>query len=193
MCFLGGLQRKAITPYDVVIMSWLSKGGHFFRHLELDFWNSLKFQERVEIERKVIKTTKGTLIWCKNIKIALARKFFFKFKRDFPFSQKSACQNLVAMVTSSQWKLTDHFIFFLDKFLKKFWSYRAFFGNIRKIVFLVQSHRGKHAATYTPPQSTPLSHNYVPRSAFLVVYSMDSAPTFSGKVINATAIKIEEE
>ena len=53
-------------------------------------WILPKLQESAKIERKVIKTHKGTLISAKNIKVT----------ETIFFSEKTPCQKLVAMITS---------------------------------------------------------------------------------------------
>ena len=54
----------------------------------LDLWISPKLQESAEIERKVTRTNKGTLIRAKNIKGTDRKVVFLHFKRDFPLSEK---------------------------------------------------------------------------------------------------------
>ena len=47
----------------------------------LDIWISPKLQESAEIERKVIRTNKGTLVWAKNIKVTERKVIFLRLKK----------------------------------------------------------------------------------------------------------------
>ena len=49
----------------------------------LHFWISPKLRESTEIERKVIRTNTGTLIWAKNIKVTERKVIFLHLKKGF--------------------------------------------------------------------------------------------------------------
>ena len=71
-------KREFMTSNDAVITSSLPNDGQL-GSANLDFWILSKLQESADIERKVIKTNKGTLILAKTQKYCEKSVFFCLF------------------------------------------------------------------------------------------------------------------
>ena len=98
----------------------------------LDLWISRKLQERAEIEQKVIRTNRRTLIWDKNINVKERRVIFLHLKRDFPLSEKNDLSK-IGWQHHSQSTGTDDIKLFPDRFPKKSRSFGLFAQILKKI------------------------------------------------------------